>query len=307
MEVEAGQHSKGLQTLFLENRATCTRPDHRTPPATINLGSMTTGPGTVCKHLVCLWRAVLASHTVDGSAQGAIVGIRTPVVVNQADRLQPAPDLVRIPANSTSRFSLEEFYFHDEQKRYCNSFLGSVGVNRDLIKTISKQGHKTTEDYQPPSSLRHCIPQSPALLAADLFQCLPQKDGIFTSEDKDPSVLWQIQGEKYLDIGTVYLRTTLNDGRSPIFLKMISFKDTVTSLITYYLETCYRKRTLSAVSTYPTPILPSSISVLRMHHRRFALKHWPEPKADAQATLRPNPRGLPPTPVNNQDIRASGI
>ena len=42
-------------------------------------------------------------------------------------------DLVRIPANSKSRFDLEEQYASSTQRSHCYSFLGTIGVNHDLV------------------------------------------------------------------------------------------------------------------------------------------------------------------------------
>ena len=103
-------------------------------------------------------------------------------------------DLVRIPANSKSRFNMEEHFSSHLQIKHCNSFLGSVGINRDLTEQISffKKADQD-QDYHPPAMQAPLIPQNPEELAADLFQCTTSQDCTYTVEDKDPSILWRMK------------------------------------------------------------------------------------------------------------------
>ena len=49
------------------------------------------------------------------------------------------------------------------------------------------------------SNIQHVVPQPPALLAADLFRCLEDKEVVYTIEDKDPSVLWRFNNNVLFD------------------------------------------------------------------------------------------------------------
>jgi hypothetical protein len=102
-------------------------------------------------------------------------------------------DLTRLPANSKSRFSLEEEHAHTKQRKHCCSFLTSIGLNYDLIalpRSFTLAAPET--QYVVPREMDPLVTQSPELLAADLFRCTTCKDNIYTVEDKDPSVLWRM-------------------------------------------------------------------------------------------------------------------
>ena len=106
---------------------------------------------------------------------------------------QPA-DLVRIPANSKSRTSLEDHSSYKEQHRFCNSFLASVGFNRDLAPRVGQHEWKEMLPYAFPPSQAHVVPHHPEMLGTDVYRCSPcdAASSTFTIEDKDPSVLWRI-------------------------------------------------------------------------------------------------------------------
>ena len=113
--------------------------------------------------------------------------------------IDAGPDLVRLPANAKSSFALEEFQWHAVQQKYRNSFLASIGINRDLSDTISRDPNKPTTNYEPPAEIHHCISQSPELLAADLYRCLDCGQASYTVEDKDPSVLWRLNSNHIVE------------------------------------------------------------------------------------------------------------
>ena len=110
------------------------------------------------------------------------------------------PDIIRIPANSKSRFSFESHTAASEQSAYCSSFLSSTGINRDLATRIGNHQPKTIDEYHPPPHQIPSIAQQPASLATDLFRCTAGDDSVYTVEDKDPSVLWQVNTHKIFDL-----------------------------------------------------------------------------------------------------------
>ena len=60
-------------------------------------------------------------------------------------------DLIRIPANSKSRFSIEEQFASKEQRNRCHSFLTSVRINRDLVEqACSSQKSVLQDPYKAP-------------------------------------------------------------------------------------------------------------------------------------------------------------
>ena len=101
-------------------------------------------------------------------------------------------DLVRIPANSKSRFDLETQDAGSKQRKYCNSFLFAIGVNKDLITRCNNKKAAATESYRCPTSQQPSIPLPPEDLASDLYSCTTTNNCIYTVEDKDPSILWQM-------------------------------------------------------------------------------------------------------------------
>ena len=57
-------------------------------------------------------------------------------------------DLLRLPANSKSRFALEEEHAASTQLSHCNSFLNPIGINRDLVERPSSYCKTCfTDDY----------------------------------------------------------------------------------------------------------------------------------------------------------------
>ena len=113
-------------------------------------------------------------------------------------------DLIRIPANSKSRFSLEEQHAEPDQRKHCNSFLGSIGINRDLIRHPSPfKPADLEEPYKPPEHQQPFIVQGPEDLAADLYWRTAYSDNIHTVEDKDPGVLWCMKTRVFLRHGTI--------------------------------------------------------------------------------------------------------
>ena len=110
------------------------------------------------------------------------------------EQTEGSDDLVRIPANSKSKFSLEEQHADNDQHVFCNSFLGSVGINRDLVDQPRTFLQAEKEDpYLPPKSQEPLIVQNPEDLASDLYQCTTCSSDIYTVEDKGPSVLWRMR------------------------------------------------------------------------------------------------------------------
>ena len=106
-------------------------------------------------------------------------------------------DLVRCPANSKSRFDLEEYDAAAQQRQHCNLFLHSAGVNRDLVEPPDKLRSATSTDpYRPPAQQAPAIAQQPEDLAADLYKCSTCVGDTFTVEDKDPSVLWRMRNDR---------------------------------------------------------------------------------------------------------------
>ena len=61
---------------------------------------------------------------------------------------------------------------------------------------IAKDRPKPHDDYQPPDALSACIAQKPDHLATGLPQCSLCKGGVYTVEDKDPGLLWQLGSDK---------------------------------------------------------------------------------------------------------------
>lgn len=109
-------------------------------------------------------------------------------------------DLVRIPANSKSRFSLEEHNAHKQQIGFCYSFLGSIDINHGLVTFPQTFTDKPTEEpYRRPKYLVPGIPKYPESLAANLFQCSTRWGLVFTVEEKDPSILWKLTGDRIFD------------------------------------------------------------------------------------------------------------
>ena len=109
-------------------------------------------------------------------------------------------DLVRIPANSKSRFDLEEQYASSTQRSHCYSFLGSIGVNHDLVHIPeSFKEAPPVEPYTLPSSQEPFVNHHPEALAADLYRCTTDPTNVYTVEDKDPSILWQLKGTRIYD------------------------------------------------------------------------------------------------------------
>ena len=113
---------------------------------------------------------------------------------NQAETTTPPnDDLVRLPANSMSRFSLTEEQAPAKQHKYCTSFLASIGPNHDLItRPRSLLQTSKNEQYVVPDEQLPIIPQHPEDLAADMFRSSKRKECIYTVEDKDPTALWQM-------------------------------------------------------------------------------------------------------------------
>ena len=100
-------------------------------------------------------------------------------------------DLVRILANSKSRVDLEEQYATSTQNSHCYSFLGSIGVNHDLVNIPESfiEG-PPAEPYTLPTSQSPFVNHHPEALAADLYRCTIDPTNVYTVEDKDPSILW---------------------------------------------------------------------------------------------------------------------
>ena len=68
-------------------------------------------------------------------------------------------DLVRYPANSKSRFDLEEYDAAAQQRQHCNLFIHSAGVNRDLV--------------EPPDKIRSATPRTHITLPHNKLQPEP--------------------------------------------------------------------------------------------------------------------------------------
>ena len=84
----------------------------------------------------------------------------------------PLDDLVRIPANSKTRVSLEEEYGPATQGSYLNRFLAFAGTNFDLVQfPHSFRPAPTAEEYSPPTDLSDAIAEHPEDLEADLYRC----------------------------------------------------------------------------------------------------------------------------------------
>ena len=109
-------------------------------------------------------------------------------------------DLLRIPANGKSMFSLEEVNAKTQQHRFIISFLASTGVNSDLVhKPADFRSAPPIVEYRPPTALNSIITEPPEDLAADLYQCTRSSDHTYTVEDKDPSVLWRMSDHRIFD------------------------------------------------------------------------------------------------------------
>ena len=80
---------------------------------------------------------------------------------NQAETTTPPnDDLVRLPANSKSRFSLTEEQAPATQHKYCTSFLASIGPNHDLVtRPRSSLQTSKNEQYVVPDEQLPIIPQ----------------------------------------------------------------------------------------------------------------------------------------------------
>ena len=88
-----------------------------------------------------------------------------------------SPEMVRIPANSKSRFSLGQFQCHKVHQCVCYSFIASCGINRDLARPISKDAKMVAHDYVTPPETRRCTHQPPEMLAVDLYRCIGTERG----------------------------------------------------------------------------------------------------------------------------------
>lgn len=95
-------------------------------------------------------------------------------------------DVLRIPANNKSRFSLEDVYCERQQASYCNLLFRQVGVNRDLVQSIGERWCKPI--LEPTISVQQeCfVCHQPDQLAWDLRKFTPGNRGCCTIEDKDP-------------------------------------------------------------------------------------------------------------------------
>lgn len=119
---------------------------------------------------------------------------------SEPDQHETPADLVRILANSKSRFSREEQDADSCHHRYCNSFLRAAGINRDLISRPERfRGNLPPDPYQPPASQPPFVNHGPESLAADLYHCTIDKDDVYTVEDKDPSILWRLRSNRIYD------------------------------------------------------------------------------------------------------------
>jgi len=108
-------------------------------------------------------------------------------------------DLIRIPANSKSRFRLESELSGKAQIRECNNLLRSLGINRDLDPRPVLSKDQEDEDYNMEDEISHIVSQLPVDLATDLFRCTTDKENIVTVEDKDPSVLWSMSNHRIMN------------------------------------------------------------------------------------------------------------
>ena len=113
---------------------------------------------------------------------------------NQAETTTPPnDDLVRLPENSKSRFSLTEEQAPAKQHKYCTSFLAPIGPNHDLLtRPRSLLQTANNEQYVVPDEQLPIIPQHPEDFATDLFRSSTRKECIYTVEDKDPTSLCQM-------------------------------------------------------------------------------------------------------------------
>ena len=93
----------------------------------------------------------------------------------------------------------KELLLPSRAKTFCNCFLSSVGLNRDLHYPIGPHDEKAYHDYTMPAALSNIVLHDPLRLGADLYRCSVEPDAVFTLEDKDPSVLWRIEGNKMFD------------------------------------------------------------------------------------------------------------
>ena len=118
---------------------------------------------------------------------------------NASQKDETTDDLVRIPANSKSRFKLESEMSGKEQAKECNNLLRSLGINRDLVPKPVLSKEKDDEDYIMEDEIAHVVSNSPAELAADLYRCTTNRNNIITVEDKDPSVLWSMNNHRIMN------------------------------------------------------------------------------------------------------------
>ena len=129
---------------------------------------------------------------VQKAARSHIWDLNAMIIANTSPEGHTTPcdtldDLVRIPANSKSRFDLEEQNSAQQQLKQCNSFLFSAGVNRDLFGAYSGiRAASPIDPYAPPVKQANVIAQSPESLATDLYACSTCQEDISTVEDKDP-------------------------------------------------------------------------------------------------------------------------
>ena len=88
---------------------------------------------------------------------------------------------------------MEEEHAAEQQRKHINSFLGSVGINFDLVdRPNTFRPAPPVSEYKPPVSLTAVIAEPPEDLAADLFICSTSQEHIYTVEDNDPSILWRM-------------------------------------------------------------------------------------------------------------------
>ena len=170
-------------------------------------------------------------------------------------------DLIRIPANSKSRFKLESELSEKEQVRECNNLLRSLGINSDLVPRPVLSKDQEDEDYNMEDEISHIVSQPPVDLATDLFRCTTDKENIVTVEDKDPSVLWSMSNHRIMNFWFYTLMA------SPTRWKILS---TTTEEVLYEYRTIMNKNLpksllgpmLSQPRTYPTRISRSNTNAL---------------------------------------------
>ena len=121
-----------------------------------------------------------------------------------------SPDLIRYPANSKTRNPLLSPDPRESQRRACRKWLISSGINFDLVQNYKQ---RTRSGVLPYNYLSQAVGHGPACQISDLEHVGNLQNATITVEDKDPSVLWVVNGKPSTIFGSCSLSKPRRDGR----------------------------------------------------------------------------------------------